>query len=75
MPAIDIDSMSPSERMRLIGDLWDSLPESELHLSDAQRLELDRRVDELDVDIASGQPLGSSWADVRARIEARRAHK
>jgi hypothetical protein len=28
MPAIDINAMEPEERLRLIGDLWESLSES-----------------------------------------------
>lgn len=72
MPAIDIDSMSAEERVRLIAELWDSLPEDAPELSGAERAELDRRLDDMDADIAAGKPLGSSWPDVRARIEARR---
>ena len=75
MPAIDIDAMTPSERVRLISELWDSLPDSELALSDAQRAEFDERLRDLDEDQAAGRPLGESWSDVRARIESRRAKK
>jgi len=72
MPAIDIDSMSPEERVRLIAELWDNLPSDAPELSDAERAELDRRLDDMDADMAAGKPLGSNWPDVRARIEARR---
>jgi len=75
MPAIDIDSMSAEERVHLIAELWDSLSEDAPELSDAERAELDRRLDDMDADIAAGKPLGSSWTDVRARIEARRDRK
>lgn len=75
MPAIDIDSMSAEERVRLIAELWDSLPEDAPEPSDAERAELDRRLDDMDADIAAGKSLGSSWTDVRARIEARRDRK
>jgi putative addiction module component (TIGR02574 family) len=75
MPAIDIDSMSPEERVRLIAELWDSLPTDAPELSDAERAELDRRLEDLDADIAVGKSLGSSWTEVRARIEARRDRK
>ena len=75
MPAIDIDSMDPAERVRLIADLWDSLPDAELELSAEQRQELDVRLDELDADVAAGRELGSDWAEVRARIESRRSRR
>lgn len=75
MPAIDIDAMSPAERMRLIADLWDSLPDADLGLSDAERHELDRRLADMDADIEAGNALGASWADLRARIESRRSDK
>ncbi len=74
-PAINIDAMSPTERVRLIADLWDSLPDSDLELSGDQRRELDLRLADLDEDIAAGRSLGSSWADARARIESRRTGK
>jgi len=75
MPAIDIDSMSSEARVRLIAELWDSLPEDAPELSDAERGELDRRLADMDADIAAGKPLGSSWSDVWAHIEARRDRK
>jgi len=49
-PAIDIEKLAPEERLQLISDLWESLravPES-VPLTPAQRVELDRRLDELD---------------------------
>ena len=75
MPAIDIQAMSPAERVDLIADLWDSMPDSESLLSQAQRDELDRRIDDLDADIEAGRPLGASWEDVRARIESRHTER
>ncbi len=74
-PAIDIDIMSQTDRVRLIADLWDSLQDPETLLSAEQRLELGRRADELDADIAEGKALGSTWEDVRERIESRRTSK
>ena len=49
-PALNIDDLSPEERLRLIEELWDSLnekPES-VPLTNAQREELDRRLDDLE---------------------------
>lgn len=47
---VDIDKLAPEERLRLIGDLWDSLraqPEA-VRLTEAQRKELDGRLNGLD---------------------------
>jgi len=49
-PAIDIDSMAPEDRLKLIGELWDSLrrtPDS-VPFPDAHREELDARLDAID---------------------------
>ena len=66
MPAIDIDAMEPDERLRLIGDLWDSLSESpeDVSLTPAQRAELDRRLDRLE----SGKAKLVSWEELKARL-------
>lgn len=55
---IDIQSLSPAQRLELIELLWDSLastPEA-IPFTEAQRAELDRRLDELDRDGPSGVP-------------------
>ncbi|MGV8082986.1 MAG: addiction module protein [Coriobacteriia bacterium] len=66
IPAIDINALDPEERLRLIGDLWDSLCEcpSDIELTLAQRAELNRRLDELE----SGQAKLVSWDEVKARL-------
>ena len=66
MPAIDIDAMEPDERLRLIGDLWDSLSENpdDVNLTPAQRAELDRRLDRLE----SGKATLVSWEELKARL-------
>ena len=65
-PAIDIDAMEPEERLRLIGDLWDSLSGSpeEVGLTPAQRAELDHRLDSLE----SGRAKLVSWDDLKSRL-------
>jgi putative addiction module component (TIGR02574 family) len=53
---IDIQSLSPAQRLELIELLWDSLaatPDA-IPFTEAQRAELDRRLDELDRDGPSG---------------------
>ena len=66
IPAIDINAMEPEERLRLIGDLWDSLSESpeDVSLTPAQRAELDRRLDRLE----SGKAKLVSWDELKARL-------
>ena len=55
---IDIQTLSPAQRLELIELLWDSLvstPEA-IPFTDAQRAELDRRLDELDREGPTGIP-------------------
>jgi putative addiction module component (TIGR02574 family) len=65
-PAIKIDDLSSEEKLSLIGELWNSLEQTAVSLSDAQRKELHRRLDLLD---AQG-PTGSSWDEVERRIRS-----
>ena len=69
MSTIDIAKLSPQERLILIEQLWESLsstPEA-LPVTDAQREELDRRLDELDRE----GPVGIPWDEVLQRIRGR----
>jgi len=69
MATIDISRLSPEERLELLEQLWDSLsstPEA-VPLTDAQRQELDRRLDEIDRD----GPTGIPWDEVMRRIRSR----
>ena len=65
-PALDIDSLSPEERLRLIEELWESLSElpEVVTLTDEQLGELDRRLDDLE---RSG-PQGIPWEEVLQQI-------
>ena len=68
-PDLDIGSLTPEERLSLLEELWESLaatPEA-IPLTDAQRAELDRRLDELE---AEG-PVGIPWDEVLSRIRSR----
>ena len=70
-PTIDIDKLAPEERLRLIGDLWESLratPEA-VPITQAQRNELDRRLD--DVERGTGDSV--SWGDITRRFDHRSA--
>ena len=68
-PALNIDDLTPEERLRLIEKLWDSLTEKPetVPLTDAQREELDRRLDDLE---RSG-PEGIPWDEVLQQIRSR----
>jgi putative addiction module component (TIGR02574 family) len=66
----DILSLSVAERIDLIGDLWDSLAETPeaLPLTEAQKAELDRRLDAYRKNPTAGAP----WPIVRDRIRKRK---
>jgi putative addiction module component (TIGR02574 family) len=63
----EIVRLSPSERLALIGQLWDSLEHDELPLSGAQKAELDRRLATLDRDRQDG----ITWEELKAELERR----
>ena len=64
----DFSKLSVAERIQLAEDLWDSIPEStELVLTDAQKAELDRRLEDLEQYPDAGEP----WEVVRARLYGR----
>jgi len=58
--AVDIDQLTPEERLDLIERLWDSLSDDEVPVTDAQRQELEHRLDALDRD----GPVGVPWEQV-----------
>jgi len=69
MAFIDIASLSFDDRLRLLDELWESLstkPEA-VPLTNAQREELDRRLDDLDRE----GPVGIPWEEVLGRIRER----
>jgi putative addiction module component (TIGR02574 family) len=62
----DVLELPVSERLKLVEAIWDSIadaPEA-LELSEAQRAELDRRLEEYERNPSAGSP----WSDVKARI-------
>jgi putative addiction module component (TIGR02574 family) len=71
--ALDINRLSPEEQLELLDRLWDRLSRvpSKVPVTDAQRRELDRRLDALDNDIKAGGPLGIPWDEVLQQIRAR----
>jgi putative addiction module component (TIGR02574 family) len=68
---IDIQALSPVQRLELIELLWDSLsstPEA-IPFTDAQRAELDRRLDDLDRE----GPVGIPAEEVLNRLDRLRS--
>lgn len=65
---IDIKSLTPEERLALLGEIWDSLEPEAVPVTDAQRQELDRRLDDLEDD----RDLGIPWEEVLRQIRERR---
>jgi len=64
----DYSKLSVAERIQLAEELWDSIPESaDVTLSDGQKAELDRRLEDLERHPDAGEP----WEVVRARLYAR----
>ena len=63
----EITRLSPDERLELIAQLWDSLDDEQVPLSEAQQAELDRRLATLDHNRAEGV----SWDILKAQLEQR----
>ncbi|MDQ2898707.1 MAG: addiction module protein [Acidobacteriota bacterium] len=63
----EIVRLSPPERLALIAQLWDSLEQNQLPLSQARQTELERRLVSLDQD--RGQ--GVTCAALKAELEQR----
>jgi putative addiction module component (TIGR02574 family) len=60
--------MSPDDRLRLIGEIWDSLPESDpTEISQAHREEIDRRLAAAESNPDAAVP----WEEVRARLRGK----
>ena len=63
---LEISELSIAERIQLAEDLWDSILDSqdELSLSEAQKQELDRRLEQYQRDPTAG----STWEEVKQRL-------
>ena len=62
----EIKKLSISERIQLVEDIWDSImaePES-IELTDAQKQEIDKRLENYNNNNQSGSP----WNEVKQRI-------
>lgn len=63
---VEISQLSIAERIQLAEDLWDSILEQEdvLPITDAQKQELDRRLERYQQD----RTAGSTWEEVKQRL-------
>lgn len=52
LPKLDVDALTPAERLLLIEQLWDSLDEEDVPLTEAQQAELARRIADLEANPA-----------------------
>ena len=63
LAALDIDRLTVEQKLDLIGQLWDSIPEADLPpLTEAQMRELERRIADADANPHLGRP----WEEVKA---------
>ena len=58
------------ERLKIVEDLWDSIAADQkaLRLTDAQRAELDRRLDAYEIDKNRGRLAAEVVADIRRNL-------
>jgi putative addiction module component (TIGR02574 family) len=63
----EIVRLTPSERLALIAQLWDSLEQERLALTGAQEAELERRLSSLDEDRRDG----ATWESLKSELEQR----
>jgi|TARA_B100002003_G_scaffold207650_1_gene201996 putative addiction module component (TIGR02574 family) len=64
---VDIKNLTAEERLALLADIWDSLNPEDVPVTNAQRAELDRRLDDLEQDRDPGIP----WQEVLRQIRDR----
>ncbi len=67
MPMLDLSRMTATEKLDLIGALWDSIEAAHIPLTDEQSAELDRRYATLDEDIKQGRDALATYHDLTAR--------
>lgn len=68
MAAINYSHMTPAEKLDLIGEIWDSIEAESVPLTDAQAVELDRRLAMLNETPQDGRDGYEVLADLRRRF-------
>jgi putative addiction module component (TIGR02574 family) len=66
-PSIDFEKYTPEERLEMLERLWDSLSKTPdaVPVTDEQRAELDRRLDDLDANPDDGMSLDELARSIR----------
>jgi putative addiction module component (TIGR02574 family) len=67
MATIELSHLSPQERLDLIGQLWESLSQDTVPVTQAQKIEIKRRLATLDQDVEQGRDADDIIADLRRR--------
>jgi len=60
-----VSSLSPADRLELIGVVWDTLSPDDIPVTDAERALLDARLTDMEAHPEDQSP----WAEVKARLE------
>ncbi|WP_114394336.1 addiction module protein [Oleisolibacter albus] len=68
MSTLDFSHLSTQERLILIEELWDSIDRDRLPLTEAQAIEVDRRLAQLDKRPGEGRDAFEALADLRKRF-------
>lgn len=63
----EVARLSPQDRLALIAQLWDSLDDADVPVSEAQQAELARRLASFEEDRAAG----ISWEELREHLRQR----
>jgi putative addiction module component (TIGR02574 family) len=73
IPALDLGKLTRDEKLQLIDQIWDSLdndPDA-FPLTESQRRELDRRLDEMDRGDVAGIPWEQALKEIQSRLKWR----
>lgn len=70
LETLPLEELPLEERIRLVEDFWDSIAADRVSvpLTDAQRTELDRRLDAYEADGDRGRAAAEAVNDIRARL-------
>lgn len=60
-----VSTLSPADRLELIGEIWDTLSHNDLPVTDAERALLDARLADMEAHPEDQSP----WREVKARLE------
>ena len=67
MRSIDYSHLTTAEKLDLIGEIWNSIDQETIVLTDEQAAEIDHRLATLDEDIKGGRDAAEVSAELRRR--------